>query len=518
MRKQLFYVLALSCVMCFVSCDKDKDKVKVEKKEAKENLTVIKQQALIEQSIIDFTNAIPASDFEEFRAFVNEVAAIADSMDYSNVFLKDSIKKVIREKKDSVYFLPRSKWAKADKAADCVILVDTISIIEKCYMLSNLTGHYVATDTMTWAYTAADDLQFIFKDSLDNNCVLSLTHSGKDVKVKAPYLLDSLSPTKRVLKAGGDTIYYIDRHKKKENTVVIPEKMTLSLSKNNTAAGTATVVTTFKNLSDGYFDIGASGASIETTFESSNGFKLVTSGEYDANNAVSMKFSIAKNGKNALSFDFSTKPEGVASFELKDDREAMLLIDSLKNYTDSVNTKNMYLNLNFMDEVNITGSVADIRLFSELNDSVKKLSLLEAGYKSVIEQMNGLLDVHVNFKGYEEAQSKLVIEPECKVSYENGHYSDSWSHSYVMVLADGTKASVGEFLDVEQYEVGFVAMIRMGVQYGRMIKTGEANKVDNVVNKVITTIAKAIAKGAKSIGGVISALVNEYGSSIQGIK
>ena len=514
MKKQLFYLLALSCAMCFVSCDKDKDKIKKEEvpqEEIKENLSIIRQQALIEQSIIDFTNTIPASDFEELRAFINEVDGIADSMDFKNVHLDDTLKQIIKTKKDSSYVIPREKLKKdEDRRALCVISSDTISIIEKCYMLSNLTGHFAATDTMTWVYTPAEDLQFIFKDSLKNNCVLSLVHSGKEVKVKAPYTMKSLGNTDRVQKANGDTIYYIDRHEMKETSMVIPEKLTLSLSRNDTTAATATISTTFKNLSDGYFDVGVSGMGIETTFESSNGFKLVTSGEYDANKAISMTFAISKGGKNALSFNLSAEPEGVASFELKDDKESQLLIDSTKNYTDSVNTKKLLLSLSFMDEVKIEGSVSDIRKFRELNDSIKKLYAMETAYKSVIEQMNESLDFHVSFEGYKEAQAKLVIEPECKVIYENGLYIDKWSHNYVMVLADGSKASVGKFMDVEQYEVGYLAMIRLGVQYGRMIKTGEANTEKNYVNRIITSIAKALGNGVRTLTGLISQLGSEY--------
>ena len=78
MKKNLIFVLALAGSLCVLSCSKEK--------EQQENMSVAKQQALIEQSIIDFTNMVQASDFEEMAAYLKEMVEIAKNVDMNVPF------------------------------------------------------------------------------------------------------------------------------------------------------------------------------------------------------------------------------------------------------------------------------------------------------------------------------------------------------------------------------------------------------------------------------------------------
>ena len=64
MKKSIIGILALAGCVSVVSCS--------DKKEVQEDMTVAKQQSLIERSVVDFTNMVPARDFEELRGFADE--------------------------------------------------------------------------------------------------------------------------------------------------------------------------------------------------------------------------------------------------------------------------------------------------------------------------------------------------------------------------------------------------------------------------------------------------------------
>ena len=157
MKKSIIGILALAGCVSVVSCS--------DEKEVQEDMTVAKQQSLIERSVVDFTNMVPARDFEELRGFVFEVLGIANDMDMSGLFLVDSLNSSMKMVGDTVLTDTIPAMMNEDLDYDCVIESDYVAFVETSLMLSNFTGHYTATDTMTWAYTKANDLQFIFKDS-----------------------------------------------------------------------------------------------------------------------------------------------------------------------------------------------------------------------------------------------------------------------------------------------------------------------------------------------------------------
>lgn len=468
MKKSIFGILALAGCIGVLSCS--------DEKEVQEDLTVAKQQSLIERSIIDLTDMIPASDFEELVGFVHEVAGIAMSMDMSGVYLIDSLYSSMKMVGDTVIVDTLTDVSYMDQGYGCVIAQDFVAFSETSLLLSNFTGHYTATDTMTWAYTKANDLQFIFKDTLGNDCVLKLSRQGKEVKI--------LSPNKKTYLGGSgydrdvkdDTVYYTRVLVSSSYEVNIPQSITVSLSKNKKDVVSATVKTKLDNLSDGYFNIGTSNIGLETTLSTNNGYKLSLSGDYKANKAVSTGISLKKSDNNVLSLNLSADPEGIPSYELSGDFDFKEIIDSLENCMEDINAKNLYLSGNVMNEVKFVGSISDIVKYMELTDSVKKVVKSEIKTKAIGDELNKNLNVYIAFNGSDKKQAKLVFEPVCDVYYNGSYWEEMWSLVPVIALADGSRTSLREFFDIEQYQVAMTAVSRMMRQYERVIMTGSASR------------------------------------------
>lgn len=468
MKKSIIGILALAGCVSVVSCS--------DKKEVQEDMTVAKQQSLIERSVVDFTNMVPARDFEELRGFVFEVLGIANDMDMSGLFLVDSLNSSMKMVGDTVLTDTIPAMMNEDLDYDCVIESDYVAFVETSLMLSNFTGHYTATDTMTWAYTKANDLQFIFKDSLDNVCVLKLARQGKEVKLSSPNKKTYLGGTGYKRNVKDDTVYYTRTLMSNIYEVSIPEKITVSLSRGKKDVVSATVKTKLSKLSDGFFDIATSKLGVETTFATNNGYKFSLSGDYEANKAVSSGLTLKKSDKNVFSLNLSANPEGIPAYELSGDFEFSDFKDSIFSCLDSMNAKKVYLSGNLMNEVKFVGSISDIQKYMELSDSVKKVVNSEVKTKAIVNELNKTLNAYICFDGADKKQAKLVFEPDCDVNYNGSYYEEMWSFKPVIVLADGSRTSIKEFFDTEQYQVAVVAISRMLNQYSRVIRTGKASR------------------------------------------
>lgn len=466
MKKSIFGILALAGCIGVLSCS--------DEKEVQEDLTLAKQQSLIERSIIDLTDMIPASDFEELAGFVHEVVGIAMGMDMSGVYLMDSLYSSMKMVGDTVLVDTLTDVSYMDQDYDRVISKDFVAFSKASLMLSNFTGHYTATDTMTWAYTKANDLQFIFKDSLGNDCVLKLSRKGKETKILSPNKNTYLGGSSYRRDVKDDTVYYTRVLVSSSYEVNIPESVTVSLSRNKKDVVSATVKTKLGNLSDGYFNIGTSNIGLETTLSTNNGYKLSLSGDYKANKAVSTGFSLKKSDKNVLSLNLSADPEGIPSYVIGGDFDFDDLEDSIKSCKDVINAKDLYLSGSVMNELKFVGSISDITKFMELSDSISKVVKSEIKTKAIGDEMNKDLNVYITFNGSDKKQAKLVFEPTCDVYFNGSYWEEMWSLVPVIALADGTKTSVREFFDAEQYQLAAVAIKRMVGQYVRVATTGSA--------------------------------------------
>ena len=510
MKKNLIFVLALAGSLCVLSCSKEK--------EQQENMSVAKQQALIEQSIIDFTNMVQASDFEEMAAYLKEMVEIAKNVDMKDLSELDSIRRSIRETimKDSMQvtteIIPVKLYEPADKGAKCVIKSDTVYTTERLLKLSNFKGHFTQTDSMKWIYTEAKDFQMIFKDSMNNDCVFKLERQGKETQLKAPDYVDDEDYTRS---QKDETVYYEKVVDIRRDAVNIPEKIIVSLAKNKKNVVSFTIKTNLSKLVDGYFDIASSKIGIETILECNNGYKLSSKNEYEGNKSVSTSFCMKKSDKSAFSFNLSANPEGIPVFELNDDDQAKHLMDSLRHNIDTINGKKLYISGSLMNGIKLVGTVSDIKKVIELEDSIRKVVTSEVKFKSIVDELNKSINLYLCFNGSDKKQVKLVTEPVCERTYDGQKYSEEWSRESVLVLADGSKASVAEYLDIEQYEVGIVAIVRMGVQYYRLVTTGEARNVENKLNMIVRSVFSMLT------GGKISDLIdefNEYKDKVDNVK
>ena len=135
----------------------------------------------------------------------------------------------------------------------------------------------------------------------------------------------------------------------------------------------------------------------------------------------------------------------------------------------------------------------------ELSDSARKVITSEVKFKPLVDQLNKNLNVYICFEGSNKQQARLVYEPTCETTYSGGVYQENWSYEPILVLADGSKVSMAEFFNAEQYEVGFVAIYRLFTQYGRMITTGDPYSDSNMANNLIKMAIISLISGGVSI-------------------
>ena len=287
MRRIAFLALTFVCTACILSCD-DNDE--------KQGMAADEQRSFLENLAVEFTQKIPATDFEELKAFADDIAYVFEDSTWALVgdtLMSDYYNCITyfeEEYVDSVTS-PGEYIYCSDETTDIVLA------------LSNFTGHFTAGER-GWVYSDAEDLQLIFKDANEKECVLKIVKEGKEVKLSLP--------EEHEWEIRYDLNGSYESYESTKIVISVPEKILVSLAQDGKDIVKATYSLNLSDLAeDGYFDIGKTKLLMGVEFELNNGYKLSCNSEETPNNKLALNYKMSNKTGELISYTASADPSAL---------------------------------------------------------------------------------------------------------------------------------------------------------------------------------------------------------------
>jgi len=407
------------------------------------------QKSYIEQVAIDLAGKMPSKDFEELKSFVFDLSGIYADSSWAQV-----VDTMISSYADCV-----------EKTGSEVVGDKAFTYYEVALTLSNFTGHFTASDS-TWSYTEAEDLQFIFKDNENKDCVLKVTKEGDEVRMKVGTRRNLV---RAVRVANRDLIpwFYFDEY---EFFVCVPEKVNITLTRNGESVTALTAKFDIKNLTEGgYFDLGNSSSIGSLEFTLNNGYKLTYEGKATANDKLSSSYSLSNAAGELISFTISGDPSAVPSIVFSEDFSIRDFAAEVQN--DDANIRNAYMCLSIDNKVKMIGKIADLRALLVIEDSINRNWKNEEKYKAFLEEENKHLDLGLYYGDSQKKQASIEAEAYLK---EVDRYGDeNWNTRLVLVFSDSTRTSFEEFFSKKDFTKAIEAFEALDEEYEKFIRGAE---------------------------------------------
>lgn len=463
MKKSLFYILTLLCGFSVMSCN-DKETPEEEKV-----MNETEQKSFIEDVAIDLASKMPSSDFADIKDFVLDLSEITSDQSWSQVgdSMMASYYKCISliSQKEQTDTIASGYWG-YDEYLNMIWFEDTLlsdvhlNYYEMALTLSNFTGHFTKTDG-GWSYTEANDLQFSFKDAKENDCVLKVSKEGKEAKMRIADTYDETSGPGSAGFYNEVEVNYLTSY------IFVPEKVTLSLSRNGQNVTELTVKSDLNNLTeDGYFDLGKSNSTGSFEFALNNGYKLSFESKATANDKLSLNYSLRNASGELFSFTISGDPSGVPSIVLNDEFSIGEFSTEVQN--DDANIRNAYMCLSVDDALKMIGKVEDLRALLVINDSINRNSDKEEKYKAFIEEENKHLDLGLYYGNSKTKQASIQAEAFVK-EIDEWTRKEYWDTRMVLVFTDGTRTSFDDFFNKDNFTKAIEAFEALEEDYDTFI-------------------------------------------------
>lgn len=415
------------------------------------------QKSFIEEVAIDLAGKMPSSDFQEIKDFYYDLSGIVSDTSWIEVLdsMKTSYLKCISliEEKDEVDTLV---WG-----VDTTFINVHTNFYEMALTLSNFNGHFTQTDT-GWAYVKADDLQFVFKDVKENDCVLKIAKEGKETKMNMGFKESKNSDFKP---SAGMSKVFIEHS---DVYICVPEKVTLSLGRNGQNVIGVTVKYNINNLTEeGYFDLGKSNTTGGIEFALNNGYKLTYEGKATANDKLSLSYSLSNAAGELISYTISGDPSAVPSIVFSEDFSIRDFAAEVQN--DDANIRNAYMCLSVDGKLKMIGKVEDLRALLEINDSINRNENNEEKYKAFVEEMNQHLDLGIYYGNGKTKQASVQAEAYLK-DKDEWRKEEYWKTRMVLVFSDGTRTSFEDFFNKKDFTKAIEAFEALEEDYETFIK------------------------------------------------
>lgn len=467
MKKISFYILPLLCGLSVLSCNDDetfKNNPENEEETIEQDtvMSPSEQKSYIEQVAVDLAGKMPSTDFAELRDFVYNLSGIYSNPGWAQVgdsmlvsFAKCSEKIGEKEGVDTVY----TYWAYAG-ILDTSYFIGHVDYYNVALTLSNFTGHFTASDSI-WSYAEAQDLQFIFKDDKDNDCVLKLSKEGDEVRMKM------WSDGGHVgSKPGDEDNLPIQYFAESDYFLCIPEKVVISLTRNGKSVTELTVSYDISDLTeDGYFDLGKSSNMGSLEFILNNGYKLSYDGKATANDKLSFSYGLSNAAGNLISYTISGDPSAVPSIVLNEEFSIGEFSTEMQN--DSANVSNVYMCLSVDDnKLRMIGKVADLRTLLSLEDSIYHNWRNEEKFKAFVEEENRHLDLGLYYGDSPKKQASVEMEAYCDTDA-------FWNTRPVLVFSDSVRTSFEEFFSKDNFIKAIKAFEALEEDYEAFISGAE---------------------------------------------
>lgn len=443
MKRFKFLAMTFVFAACVLSCN-DKDDVQ-------KAMTADDQKTFLEDVLIEFTQKVPASDFEELKAFAEDIAYVFEDSTWAIVgdtLMNDYFNSVLWSDTsyvDSVTYPGIYKYC--DEYYTKVVLA-----------LSNFTGHFVAGDS-GWVYSESDVLQFDFVDANDKDCVLKVAQEGKVTTLLLPETEDE------DIDEYDDEIFYY--YESTSISIDIPEKVVISLTQEGKDVIKATFTPKITNLSEGgYFDIGKTNILMGAEFALNNGYKASFKTEESPNKKMSASYDLSNGTGKLISYTLSGDPSGIPSYVLEEMSDLDGLGDTLQN-TENLNTKNIYMSFSLLGKAQIIGRISDYKELvakTEIMDEAEG----EEEFKKAVADINKLIELGLYYNGSTDKQAYVEIEAQLMQENHGGKTYEVWDIIPVMVFSDGARISCEDFFDEDNFTKAIEAFDALEDQYDKM--------------------------------------------------
>lgn len=449
MKRIGFLALTFVCAACVLSCNDDKD-------DAQKSMNPDDQKSFIENVAIEFTQKVPASDFEGLKAFADDISYIFD--DYSWSVVGDSLRK---DYFNSVEYFEEEYVDSLTFPGNYIYGFESSTLV--MLALSNFTGHFVAGDS-GWVYSESSTLQFDFEDANEKECVIKIAQEGKVTKLILPEIVDE------DLESYDNEIYY-----SLETSLVsidVPEKVIISLSQDGKDVVKATFTPKITNLEeDGYFDVGKTNILMDAVFELNNGYKTSFKTEESPQKKISASYDLSNKTGKLISCTFSGDPSGIPSYVLYYMDDLDELGDTLGKAKD-LNAKNIYMSFSVLDKAQIIGRIADYKEISSLADRMNPKAGDEE-YKKAVDEFNSKLDLGLYYNGSTKPQATFEFELKISEIKDQGRDEKRWQLIPVLVFSDGARVSCEEFFDEDNFIKAIEAFDALEAQYDALFEGEE---------------------------------------------
>jgi len=287
-------VLAVSLLLPITSCGDD-DNSEEPKQELPTNpnaatrvLTVSEQKTLMENIGKEFLGNVKASDFQGFKDLSDQLKEV--NSDEVNDWADDGI--------DAITTLLSTHVESVDTFYTSVDITK-YETYSRVYKLSAFTGHFELQNDK-WVRTDADDLQFIFMDKNNVWCVAKVTSSGSQKQL--PFVSTEDYSYEQFSSDNGFDIYE-STYKTYEDSIVVPEKMSVSLTQGTQELASLNVTTNISMLGDSY-DLSNDKYEISAALNVNGLVFNLKKAKYTPTKAE-VSVAISKSGKSLLSMSAS---------------------------------------------------------------------------------------------------------------------------------------------------------------------------------------------------------------------
>lgn len=391
------------------------------------------QKEYLETIAWDFMDMMPSSDFNE----IGELCRFIRN-NYEEDYDWDNVEKWAKDAFDAAREALGTKTTETEEWSDWwgnynYMYNYIYNNYKALLMASNFTGHFTASNGR-WILENANDLQFIFADKRNQQCILSVLTSGNVKRVHA-FNIDDWKDYD--YERSGNTYINNEYYDRTQCTIGVPERILVRLTRGGHQVVQATINIDLNSLNGEEFDISQNSFSISTCIEWNNGYKFdVSKVTYTANTNASVAFTMSKNDINLVTIgvagDIVDIPSvNVSAFSLDG-------FDSDDYDFDVSNVKNAYVKLDILGRIQIQGTLSDVRKFSDYLEDAEENERDERIFKSYVTMANSLADINLFYDGKNVKQAAVRMEPFANETWNGQIY---WETEPVIFFYDGSSYS-----------------------------------------------------------------------------
>lgn len=319
-------------------------------------------------------------------------------------------------------------------------------VLKNLYTASNFTGEFVLKNN-TWVQTnttKVGHLRFSFNDNSGKSCVLTLKASTKGTAVHH----DSFDDKEYYWDYTPENGYIDWEETTGINTFVIPEKVTLELSRAGRKLMSAEINT--KVNTNGEFDYTRDAAEINATMTVSDYNITISKAAFNVGDLAILNARFMKGSETIMTLGGSGK-------------------GSLNENEDLNDFGAVNMNFDLLGKVRIGAVIYDADRFTKALENAEDYNGNESRYKGYIAMANEQLAANIYFDGNKNSSAAIVLNPYKDYEYDySGHRYDYWRYETCVKFSDGTMYSYDQYFDEETFSDVIDMFVSIGDDFVRL--------------------------------------------------